>query len=75
MTSVVHKFMFNRVILIIINCNVGKVELSEYAISIIPFFSDDQRSNKNILSCSSYQVQILGKDESNSSAVQHWNSN
>jgi len=32
----------------------GKIELSEYAISIISFFSDDQRSNKSILSCSSY---------------------
>jgi hypothetical protein len=30
--------MFHRVILIIINCSVGKIELSEYAIAIIPFF-------------------------------------
>ena len=38
---------------------------------LFPFFPDDQRSNKNIRSCSSYQVKILGKDEGNSSAVQH----
>jgi hypothetical protein len=43
-----------RVILIINNCSVGKIEISEYAILIISFFSDDQRSNKNILSCSSF---------------------